>query len=231
MPFYTDESQFFHALETEMDSMFAGENTGHDKYHLIRTRMLALEIQKQEGGNRLVIGVAAFLHDIHRAMQHAGGRYFTPAESLDTVASIIDRVGGMPADMIQSVLHCVEYHEEYGFSAAGRSANDLETWIVQDSDNIDAMGMIGIARGFMYAGSHGVPMYLPELPLIGREDYVEGVNDPSQIHHFYSKLLRLKDNMNTETAKKLAAGRHQCMEQFLSQFLAEWNGQDYNPEQ
>jgi uncharacterized protein len=31
--------------------------------------------------------------------------------------------------------------------------------------------------------------------------------------------------MNTETARTIAAGRHAYMENFLSQFYAEWNGE------
>ena len=45
------------------------------------------------------------------------------------------------------------------------------------------------------------------------------------INHFYEKLLLLADRMNTPTGKRLAAGRHRYLEQFLEQFLAEWEGQ------
>lgn len=68
-------------------------------------------------------------------------------------------------------------------------------------------------------------MYKPGENLVFSADYVE---DPkiktSTIAHFYEKLLKLAENMNTETGKKLAQQRHEFMKQFLKQFFAEWNG-------
>jgi len=84
--------------------------------------------------------------------------------------------------------------------------------IVQDADRLDALGAIGIARCFAYGGKAGRPIY--------------DQNDPqNSIQHFYDKLLKLKDRMNTSTGKTLAAARHEFVRHFLAEFLREWEGE------
>lgn len=213
----------FGLLEKETMNLFRGESSGHDIYHLIRVRRLALEIQKYEGGDRLVVGVAAFLHDIHRAMSVKQGRYVAPDESLELVEEIISKVIELPLDIVKKILHCIEHHEEYSFGVGGKIAQDLETQIVQDADNLDAIGAIGVARAFMYGGARKIPMYLPGVPLEATDGYTEARENVSEIHHFYDKMLRIPDDMNTETGRRLAISRHQFVESFLRQFFDEWN--------
>lgn len=210
------------ALGQKVKSLFQSESSGHDIYHLRRVLSLALHLQEKEGGDRLVIAVSAFLHDVHRIIQKEFDQYCTPKDSLPKVREILVSVN-VPADKIPTILHCIEFHEEYTFSAGGKSTSDIETMIVQDADNLDAMGAIGIARGFAYGGANQIPIWLPDLPF-NREVFDESEDDPSEIHHFYSKLLRLKDTMNTETAKQMALERHRFTESFLEEFFAEWDG-------
>ncbi len=209
-------------LNGEINVMFKDENSGHDIYHLRRTLNIALAIQEKEGGDRLVIGVAAFLHDIHRIMQRETGSYCSPKDSLPKVRELLNQTR-LSEEQKERIIHCIEFHEEYDFSHQGKSVSDIETLILQDADNLDAIGAIGIGRTFAFGGMSR-QMWVPEIPF-DRPNYdEESERDPSTIHHFYSKLLKLKENMNTETAKQMAAERHKFMELFLNEFFDEWNG-------
>ena len=76
------------------------------------------------------------------------------------------------------------------------------------------------------AGKKGQPIYNPTVNIreeMSLEEYRKGKS--TSIHHFYEKLLKLKDLLNTATAKKMAESRHQMMVNFLEQFYLEWDGQ------
>jgi uncharacterized protein len=44
------------------------------------------------------------------------------------------------------------------------------------------------------------------------------------VNHFYEKLFKLTDMMNTETAKSIAREREEYMRGFVDEFLNEWEG-------
>lgn len=181
---------------------------------------LALHLQEKEGGDRIVIGIAAFLHDIHRVMQNEnGGKFVPPEDSIPRIKEILGNVD-LTKEQIEKICYAIKYHEEYNWNDS--NVSDINTLIVQDADNLDAIGTIGIARCFMYCGHHKVPMYAPNVPLIPNEKYIEKGHDVSGIHHFYNKLLRLGDYMNTDTAKKIAKERTDFMREFTNRFLNEW---------
>lgn len=175
----------------------------------------------KKGGDKDVIGAACLTHDIHRVM--GDGEFVSPEESLPRVEEILN-AANYDEDKIDDVLYCVEVHEEYDFEDNPNRAESLEAEIVQDADNLDAMGAVGIGRTFKFAGAHGNPMWNPEREYNGESYQKESLSD-STIYHFHEKLLKLKDNMNTETAQEIAEERHEYMENFVDRFKKEWQGE------
>ena len=211
--------KYIEELRPHVIELFKKDFSGHDISHLERTMNTALYLQSKEGGDRIVIGIAAFLHDVHRIMQNETGNFVSPKDSLDTVKNILKYIN-LSNEQIEKICYCIEYHEQYNWN--GNNVDDINTLILQDADNLDAIGAIGIGRTFFYGGAHNVVMYNPSVPLNEKNDYVESnVSDESTIHHFYHKLFKLQDNMNTKTAKELAEKRTNFMKNFVNEFLSE----------
>ena len=83
---------------------------------------------------------------------------------------------------------------------------------------------IGIARCFAYGGHAGRLMHDPdEPPVLHQTAAAYKASKGASLNHFYEKLFLLKDRMNTPTGRALAEQRHRFMEEFVAQFLAEWN--------
>lgn len=123
-------------------------------------------------------------------------------------------------------VYCIIEH--IGFGKSMDRSEDFESFpefaIVEDADRLDAIGAIAIARTFAYGGKVKRPIHDPEIPAqsyISSEAYHS--SGGSSINHFYEKLLKLRDMLTTDTAKKMAQKRHEFMEMFLTQFFAEWN--------
>ena len=215
--------RYIEELKPYVTELFKDDSSGHDIGHLERVMRLALEIQETEGGDRLIIGISAFLHDIHRIMQNRTGKFVPPKDSISEIKRILSNVD-LTEEQVGKICYCIEHHEEYNWNK--NNVTDLNTLVLQDADNLDAIGAIGIGRTFVYMAVHNMPMYNDEIPLNNTENFVENkvIVEPTTIHYIYNKLLKLCSNMNTETAKRMAQERSEFVKSFVEEFLDEWKG-------
>jgi uncharacterized protein len=209
-------------LERRVQTKLSADATGHDQWHVSRVRRLAVILANEEGADQLVVEAAALLHDLYRPEESREGLLHYGPEALAGMRTLLLEVE-FPPEKIDAVLHCVEVHENYGFSGDQTRAS-LEAFILRDADRLDAVGAIGIARVFMFSGAHGRSLWEPDE----RPKHWSANQRPggSAITHFYEKLLRLEEEMHTQTARRCARRRHEFMERFLEEFFAEWRGDD-----
>lgn len=189
---------------------------GHDWWHIHRVWTNAKLINQTEKTDQLVVELAALLHDIADSKFHNGDEEIGPR----TAGNYLQSMNVDPA-VIEHVQQIIR-HMSFKASFDKPSFQSHEMAVVQDADRLDAIGAIGIARAFTYGGFKGRELYNPEIaPNLNmtKEEY-KNTSAPT-INHFYEKLLLLKDKMNTETGKKLAAQRHAFMEAYLTQFFDE----------
>ncbi len=198
----------------------ANAEGGHDWWHIYRVWQLAKNIAATEDVELLVVELGALLHDIADAKFHKGDESIGPRLALEF----------MKANSVDDIIceHVVNIISNISFAGGNHNQlfNSKELAVVQDADRLDALGAIGIARTFNYGGFKNREMYNPSIKPkmnMSKEEYRN--SSAPTLNHFYEKLLLLKDRMNTETGKRMAAERHQFMELFLEQFYAEWDGQ------
>jgi|SRR5581483_1905252 len=218
----TDEQQrVIAAAEKMVKAQLAAEGTGHDWYHIERVRHMASRLAQEEGADQFIAELAALLHNSADwkivGVENENAAHDKLEEWLTNQS--------IPDDKVQ---HIVSIIRDQSFAASGVEHKKLPTpegQVVQDADRLDALGAIGIARCFAYGGKRGRLLYDPhEKPRahITADEY--RTSKSTSVNHFYEKLFKLADLMNTKTGKAIAKKRHGFMEKYLEQFFAEWHG-------
>jgi uncharacterized protein len=193
------------------------EGTGHDWWHIYRVWQMSRRIAEKEDVDMLVVEAGALTHDL------ADHKLTEPKEGLRQIRSLLADLD-FPKASIEKVLE-ISRHVSFKGSGVAETMTLREGWVVQDADRLDAIGAIGIARAFAYGGSKGRLLYHPGISPEAHDSFAAYKNSKTPtINHFYEKLLLLKDRLHTETAREIAAARHQYMQQFLKRFYAEWEG-------
>ncbi|RPF53249.1 HD domain-containing protein [Aquisalibacillus elongatus] len=193
------------------------EGSGHDWWHIDRVTKMTQRIAEEEGANKFICVMAALLHDL------------ADEKLNEDVEAAKEKVEDWLIHMgVEEVTrqHIIDITESISFKGGnGPELTNLEAKVVQDADRLDAIGAIGIARCFTYGGSVGNVVYNPEVQPRGTMTHKEyRNNEGTSINHFYEKLLKLKDLMNTKSGYEIANSRHEFMEHFLNEFFDEWKG-------
>lgn len=205
-------------VAAHIKARFLAESSGHDWHHISRVWQLTHRIAAQEGADSQIAELGALVHDIADWKFHGGDDSVGPRE-----AEALLRREGATEDVIAAVVDIVATisYKGAGVTTAMRT---LEGKCVQDADRLDAIGAIGIARCFAYGGHAGRLMHDPdEVPVLHQTAAAYKASKGASLNHFYEKLFLLKDRMNTPTGRALAEPRHRFMEDFVAQFLEEWN--------
>ncbi|MSP13676.1 MAG: HD domain-containing protein [Chloroflexi bacterium] len=219
--------EIMETIRQEVTTLVRLDSSGHNLDHLERVYRLSMRLAQVEGGNRLVVGAAAWLHDLHRVIEAEAGTLGQVGQDiLAETERILERTG-FPRERIPAVLLAIADHDSFSFGN-GRRAPSLEAILLQDADKLDAMGAIGIARCFQFSGAHANPLWDGQIPEPGPYDPTR--NTGTALGHFYEKLLRLQDDLQTPTARALGIERHRFMEQFVARFQAEWRAVDHSSE-
>lgn len=186
----------------------------HDILHVRRVVKLAEQLCRGEGGDINVITPAAYLHDCVYISKTDQRRSQASQLSAEKAVQLLREWGEGSEGYLDKVYHAVEAHS---FSA-GVKALSLEAQIVQDADRLDAMGAVGIARAMVFSGLSKRPIYHEEEPFCGTRVADDTTNT---LDHFFVKLLKLQERLNTDAAKKEGERRLSTMQAYIDALKGE----------
>ncbi|WP_195938120.1 HD domain-containing protein [Romboutsia sp. 1001713B170131_170501_G6] len=194
-----------------------GEGSGHDWFHIERVYNLAKYLAEKENADSFIVEMTALLHDID------DWKFSNTNDTNTTVTENFLNSINIDDESLKKIIKIIQTMSFKG-GVIDSTQYTIEGKVVQDADRLDAIGAIGIARTFAYGGNKNQLMYDPTIKPIDFKSLNQVKNAQNHtINHFYEKLLKLKDLMNTDTAKEIAEKRHKFMEEFLNEFYNEWN--------
>ncbi|MBI2355631.1 MAG: HD domain-containing protein [Candidatus Doudnabacteria bacterium] len=187
--------------------------------HIDRVRKLALYLARKEKADKFIVELAALLHDV------GDYKYFKGAENAGSkiCRKLLGKLG-VDRGIVNQVCEIVD---EVTFKGARvkSKVRTVEGMVVRDADKLDNLGAIGIARTLTWGGLIKRTIHDPRIKPVMHATFEQYKKRGSTtINHFYEKVLLLKDQMHTSTARKLALRRHRFVEKFLKEFYKEWDG-------
>jgi uncharacterized protein len=192
-----------------------GLDPAHDLGHFHRVASVAKVLAFQEKARLEIVIPAAWLHDLINIPKNDPRRALGSTQSGLAALNFLEEIG-YPSHFFREIEHAIRAHS---FSAR-IEPQTLEAKIVQDADRLDAIGAIGIARCFSVGGLLQRPLYCNSDPFSKNR-----TPDDTKytIDHFFIKLFKLPDSLQTSSGKKEGEKRISIMKQFLQQLGLEIN--------
>jgi len=189
----------------------------HDWEHTLRVFRLCEMMGPAEKADMDVLRVAAYLHDIGRGLQDASnGEVYHAEKGAQMAGPIVEKLP-LANNQKQNIIHCIHSHR---FRNHHKPAT-TEAKVLFDADKLDAIGAVGVARAFLFAGEVGARLHNPDLDAENTRPYSV---DDTGYREFKVKLCKIKDRMLTAEGRKWARERHAFMDDFFNRFLAEYEG-------
>lgn len=208
------------AVEAAARSFFPEGRGSHGWDHTLRVLRLAERIGSVEGADPDVLLVATLLHDIGRhAEDESRGCVCHALHGARLAGPVLrETCMGLSSDQRENVLHCIRSHRFRG----RETPESLEARVIFDADKLDAIGAIGIARAYLFAGEIGARLHCPEVPV--SQSLAYSMQDTGY-REYVVKLCRIRECILTGEGRRIAEERHRFMAEFFDRFLQEIEGE------
>lgn len=208
-----DTAQWETLFHAKAKTLYPPTDPSHDYLHVCRVVNMAVRLAKEERADIGVVLPAAFFHDCVNVPKNDPRRKEASHLSAEAAVEYLKSVN-YPSEYFDAIRHAITAHS---FSA-NIAAETIEAKVVQDADRLDALGAIGIARCFTVSAFFGAPYYCAGDPLAEHR-----VPDDKlyTIDHFFVKLFRIAETLQTASARKEGQRRVLFMKDYLKQIQSE----------
>ncbi len=192
----------------------------HDLEHVGRVEALARHLARVEGADEVLTACAAWLHDIERGAEDAGGEDHAVAGARVTR----EMLGGSPLFSPNDVGTIAEAIASHRFRSGPGPASP-EARCLFDADKLDALGAVGVGRAYMMAGEHGQRLH-SQPPGDAKARHVGEIDHSrySPMEEHAVKLRHLQGRMITDEGRRIAQGRADFMTSFFDELAKEVEG-------
>ncbi|MCS0429230.1 HD domain-containing protein [Vibrio diabolicus] len=198
------ESQFLEFMQQEMQV-----DAAHDISHVQRVVNTAKKLAKEEGADLSIVLPAAYLHDCFTYPKDHPNRKQSSIIAAKKAVAFLESID-YPQQYHDAIAHAIEAHS---FSANIRP-NTLEAKVVQDADRLDALGAIGVTRCIQVSTEFDAQLY-DDKDIFAQQRELD--DKQFTLDHFQTKLFKIAETMNTESAKLEANKRKAFMQTYLEQ--------------
>ena len=188
-------------------------DSAHDTGHIFRVLHAALLLaQREKQVDFDVLIAAALLHDIGREEQFRTGESHAAVGARMARAYLLEQ--GEAEAFAQHVSDCIRTHS----FRKNDPPVSMEAKLIYEADKLDVVGVIGVARTFLYQGRMGEPIYSvgPDGEVLGGDE-----KEPSFYSEYRHKLMRLPGRFLTAQGKRLASARSERSARFEAALRAE----------
>ncbi|MGI2920308.1 HD domain-containing protein [Vibrio diabolicus] len=202
------ESQFLEFMQQEMQV-----DAAHDISHVQRVVNTAKKLAVEEGADLSIVLPAAYLHDCFTYPKDHPNRKQSSIIAAKKAVAFLESID-YPQQYHDAIAHAIEAHS---FSANIRP-NTLEAKVVQDADRLDALGAIGITRCIQVSTEFDAQLY-DEKDIFAQQRELD--DKQFTLDHFQTKLFKIAETMNTESARREAQKRKAFMQAYIEQLRDE----------
>ena len=193
----------------------------HDFDHVRRVFHMATRLAKTENADLEIVQAAVLLHDVADSEAGTAARENHHIASAAFAAEVLAKEG-WPEERLTAVQHCIRAHR---FRSKGERPETIEAQVLFDADKLDVLGAIGVARTIAYSVQAGQPIYFePSQQFLDTGTKIPGEPHSAYHEHLY-KLVKIKNLLFTQTAKKIAVDRHNYLDAYFNRLISETKGE------